>query len=311
MTLLLQGDAREVLRAVPDCTVNQIPTSPPYWGQRNYGDDRQIGQEETIEEYLERLWAVFDKAWRVLTGDGTCWINLGDKYLNNCEQLIPERFAIGMVERGWILRGKIVWHKTNPKPESVKSRFSNDWEAIYFFVKSQAHFFQQQFEPYSPETIKRCERFVRNGESYDPTRHKRGDHDPRQAPMLVLQRAVKNLIVPGQAPHGIHVARAYGNGQEVFYKEGRNMRSVWSIPTVGYRGAHFAVWPPRLVARIIRAGCPKGGVVLDPFVGSGATLAVAEEEGCSSIGIDLRKDYLEMAAQRVLAARAKRASPAR
>jgi DNA modification methylase len=311
MTLLLQGDARDVLRAMPDGMVNQVATSPPYWRQRNYGDPRQIGQEQTLHEFLEHLWAVFDEARRVLTKDGTCWVNLGDKYVGTCAQLIPEQFAVGMKKRGWLVRNTIIWRKPNCKPESVKSRFTNDWEPIYFFAKSEAHYFRQQFEPYSSDTIERCERFVRNGEGYDPSRHKPGDHDPSQAPMLLLERIAKNLIVPGQTPHGIHLERNVGNERVVFDDRGRNMRSVWSIPTAGYRGLHFAVWPPRLIARILRAGCPKGGVVLDPFVGSGTTLAIAEGEGCSGIGIDLREDYLDMATQRVLKARTKLAKSAR
>ena len=310
MTLLLHGDARDVLRAISDGIVNQLVTSPPYWGQRNYGDDRQIGQERTIQEFLERLWAVFDEAWRVLTRDGTCWVNLGDKYLGTCAQLIPEQFVIGMKQRGWLVRNKIIWQKPNCKPESVKSRFTNDWEPIYFFAKSESHHFRQQFEPYSPDTLERCERFVRNGEGYDPLRHKPGDHDPSQAPMLLLERIAKGLRIPGQQPESLQIDRANGNCRDVFSAEGRNMRSVWSVPTANFRGAHFAVWPPKLVARIIRAGCPKGGVVLDPFVGSGTTLAVAEEEGCFGIGIDLREDYLEMAAERVLTARARLAKSA-
>jgi len=306
MTLLLNGDARDVLRAMPDGIVNQVATSPPYWQQRNYGNPSQIGQEQTLQEFLERLWAVFDEVRRVLAWDGTCWVNLGDKYVGTCAQLIPEQFAVGMKKRGWLVRNKIIWHKPNCKPESVKSRFTNDWEPIYFFAKSEAHYFRQQFEPYSLDTIERCERFVRNGEGYDPSRHKPGDHAPSQAPMLLLERIAVNLIVPGQTPQGTHIERNVRRGRVVLNDQGRNMRSVWSIPTVGYRGHHFAVWPPQLIARIIRAGCPSGGVVLDPFAGSGTTLAVAEEEGCLGIGIDLREDYLEMAAQRVLAARAER-----
>lgn len=310
MTLLLQGDARDVLTFIPDGAVNQIACSPPYWRQRDYGDDRQIGRETTAREYLNRLWAVFEEGRRVLTPDGTCWVNLGDKYLDNCAQLIPERFAIGMVARGWILRAKIIWHKPSCKPESVTSRFTMDWEPIYFFSKSKTHYFSQQFEPLSPETLARCERFIRNNEHFDPTRHKHDENEPTQAPMLLLGRIAKNLIVPGQTPNGIHTARANGQRRDVFSTRGRNMRSVWSLTTAQFRGAHFAVWPPQLVARIIRAGCPKGGIVLDPFVGSGTTLVVAEAEECSGIGIDLRPDYLEMAAEAVRAARVKRTSAA-
>lgn len=296
MTLLMKGDAREVLTSFPDCSVNCCATSPSYFMQRDYGVAGQIGREATIDEYLHRLWAVFDEVRRVLTPDGTLWVNLGDKYQNKCTQLIPEEFAIGMIERGWILRNKIIWQKKNPKPESTTSRFANDWEPLYFFAKSQGNYFNQQYEPYSPETIARSERFVRNGEKFDPLRHKHDINDPRQASMQLSVRVVNGMLVERNV-----------RGPLVFGTPGRHMRSVWQFSNGGFRGAHFAVWPAKLVARMIRAGCPKGGIVLDPFVGSGTTLIVAEDEGCTGIGIDLNGDYLEMAAKRGLEARLKRA----
>lgn len=306
MTLLLKGDAREVLREFPDKSVNQFVTSPPYWQQRDYGDSRQIGQEKTIEEYLERLWAVFDEGWRVLSVDGTCWVNLGDKYDGDGSvELMPFRFALGMMARGWILRQIIIWHKKDPKPESVKSRFSIDWEPVFFFTKARRYYFVQQFEPYAQQTLTRCERFVRNNETFDPSRHKHDSSDSSETPFRILERIAKRI--PKKPPEGMYIDRNVGKGP--FYPEGRNMRSVWTLATARYGGAHFAVWPDELVSRIVRAGCPKGGVVLDPFVGSGTTLVVAENEGCTGIGIDLNGDYLHMATQRVLAARMKRANP--
>ena len=306
MTLLLQGDALRVLRLLPDESVNTAASSPPYWGQRDYGVTGQIGRERAIDEYLQRLLAVYDEVKRVLRSDGTCWVNLGDKYQNNCAQLIPERFAIGMQERGWILRSKVIWHKKTCMPESVKSRFTNDWEPIYFFAKSKRHFFCRQLEPYSPNTMTRCDRLVQRNETFDPSRHKEDSRNPSQAPFRVLQRIAKTLQVPGQTPNGMHVARVNGIRQDIFDVAGRNMRCVWALPTAQYRQAHFAVWPPQLVERILRAGCPKGGTVLDPFVGSGTTLAVAEDLGCFGIGIDLNGDYLKLAEERVLAARVNR-----
>ena len=294
MTLLLKGDARDVLTIFPDCVVDCCATSPSYWMQRDYGVAGQIGREKAIDQYLHRLWAVFDEVRRVLTPDGTCWVNLGDKYLGKCAQLIPERFAIGMVERGWLLRNKVIWQKKNPKPESTKSRFANDSEPLYFFAKSQGHYFNQQYEECSLETIARCERFVRNGEKFDPLRHKHDVNDSRQASMRLSERIVKGFLAREQMPNGMRR---------------RHMRSVWRLNNGGFHGAHFAVWPPQLVSRIVRAGCPKGGILLDCFVGSGTSLVIAEDEGCTGIGIDLNGDYLEMAAQRVQEARVKRANP--
>ena len=222
MTLLLRGDAREVLGAFPDGSVNACVTSPPYWMLRDYGIVGQIGRENAVEEYLQRLLNIFDEVQRVLTPEGTCWVNLGDKYRDTCAQLIPERFAIGMVERGWILRSKIIWHKKNSKPESIKSRFTIDWEPIYFFAKSKQHFFKQQFEPYCPETLARAER---NKEAFDPSKHKQDANNPRH----LHGHIVKSMRLVGGIPETMHKNRSKGMGQDMYYDSGRNMRSVWML----------------------------------------------------------------------------------
>jgi DNA modification methylase len=209
---------------------------------------------------------------------------------------------------GWILRNYIVWHKRNPKPESIRSRFSNDWEAIFFFVQSENHYFLPQYEPYAKSSVKRCTAFVKNKEQFDPNKHKHDPANARQAPMRITERVAKNLCIPGQTPNGMHIERNAGKGRDLFDARGRRMRCVWSLPVGRYRGAHFATWPPELARRMILAGCPPGGTVLDPFVGSGTTLVVAEELGCMGIGIDLNAVYLELTRERILAARAERAN---
>jgi site-specific DNA-methyltransferase (adenine-specific) len=307
MSLLIRGDALEVLRAMPGESVDEIATSPPYFRQRDYGMPGQIGRERTVRQYLERLWAVFDEAFRVLRPEGNCFVNLGDKYIGKRRMLIPERFAIGLEERGCILRNYIVWHKTNPKPESIRSRFANDWEAVFFFVKSESHYFSIQHEEYAESSVKRCISFVKNEETFDPNRHKHDPANARQAATRITERVAKNLCIPGQTPNGMHVERSLGRGRDVYDVRGRRMRSVWSLPVGRYPGAHFATWPPELVRRIILAGCRPGGVVLDPFVGSGTTVVVAEELGCTGIGIDISEEFLAIARQMVLEARAKRA----
>ena len=162
MSQLILGDAKRILQLIPDGAYDSSVSSPPYYRQRDYGVAGQIGQERTLDEYLERLWDVFDEVKRALVTTGTCFVNLGDTYRGKCRQMSPERFAIGMVDRGWILRNAIIWHKPNCKPESVKSRFTNDWEAIFFFVKN-CYYFARQFEPCCEDTLKRCEQFVRRG----------------------------------------------------------------------------------------------------------------------------------------------------
>ena len=213
--------------------------------------------------------------------------------------MIPERFAAGMQHRGWILRNYIVWHKRNPKPESIRSRFSNDWEAIFFFVKSENHYFLPQYEPYAKSSVKRCTAFVKNKESFDPSRHKHDPANARQASMCITERVAKNLCIPGQTPNGMHIERNAGGGGISSTLVGGGCDACGRCRSADTEGAHFATWPPELARRMILAGCPPGGTVLDLFLGSGTTLVVAEELGCMGIGIDLNSDYLEMAKQRI------------
>jgi site-specific DNA-methyltransferase (adenine-specific) len=295
------------LKLLPGNSAHQFVTSPPYYWQRDYQVDGQIGRENTVEEYLERLWKVFDEARRVLMENGTVFVNLGDKYEDKSLLLIPHQFVVGMKHRGWIVRNDCTWHKTNCKPESMKSRFCNDGESVFFFAKSKKHYFRMEREPYAATTIERYTRFIAGDEAFDPARHKEGACCQRQAPMRILERCVKNLLIPGQNPNGMHIARANGDNRDIFDLQGRNVRSVWSFPTAQYRAAHFAAWPPKLVKRMLLAGCPPGGVVIDPFVGAGTTLAVAEGLGLTGIGIDLNAEYLQLARQTILEARNKQA----
>ena len=310
MTLLIAGDALHVLKAMPDEIADIILCSCPYWQQRDYGVAEQIGQEETVEGYLERLWAVFHEGRRVLKPRGTCWANIGDKYRKKHMQLIPELFATGMKEQGWVPRGRVTWQKSNAKPESVKCRFGNDSEPIYMFAKTENHFFCKQFEEYAPQSLKRFQGFIRSGERFDPARHKHDKKNPSQCSMAILERTVKNLRVPGQQPHGMHVARALGHGRDVFDPRGRTMRSVWMLPVARSKTEHFAVWPDELVRRILLAGCPPGGVAIDPFVGVGTSMIGAEMLGCVGIGINVNPRFLATAEREILKARVKRASSA-
>ena len=223
--------------------------------------------------------------------------------------LIPYRVAIAMLDRGWIIRNVIIWHKPDGMPESVRDRFTGDFEPVLFCTKSPRYYFEQQLRPYSENTVIRCERFIRNGEAFDPHRHKFDPSRPTQAPMKLLGRIAKNLMVPGRTAHGMHIARANGNGQNIFNAAGANMRCVWRIPTARYRGAHFAVFPEGLVEICIEAGCPPGGTVLDPFLGSGTVAVVAERLGRHCYGIELNPEFAKQARDRILAARVSRSAP--
>jgi site-specific DNA-methyltransferase (cytosine-N4-specific) len=270
--MILQGDALTMLRTLPSESIHMAITSPPYWNLRDYHVSGQLGLERSYDEYITKPCDVFDEVHRVLRPDGTCWVNLADSYsgtggykspkMLNAKMrrlghlnpgtphsdiprkslcLIPYRFAIAMVRRGWILRNTIIWHKPSAIPESMKDRFTIDFEYLFLFSKSPQYAFQQQFEPAT-------ERGIRQGQAYV-----------------------------------------------------RNKRCVWSIPTQGFAGDHCAVYPEALVEVPIKAGCPVGGVVLDPFLGSGTTALVAERLNRRWIGIELNPAYVAMAEERLRA----------
>ena len=306
------GDALKILQGMPDESIDCVITSPPYYALRDYGTEGQIGLEPTHWDYLVHLSMIFDECKRVLKKTGTCWVNLGDTYggsgngygdkksdpkfgagrsrtikptntrnagagsvsrHNEGKSLlqIPARFAIQMTDRGWILRNKLIWHKPNAMPQSVKDRFTVDYEELLFFTKSKKYYFEQQLEPLDDRTLPRYNR----GSSTDT-----------------------KMAGGGKSMQG-HKGYFKADGSPLFNPKGRNKRSVWSISTQSYGGAHFAVFPEALVRTPILAGCPRGGVVLDPFMGSGTTLAVAAQEGREGIGIELNAEYVELARERL------------
>ena len=309
------GDSIEVLKAMASQSVNCCVTSPPYFALRDYGVDGQLGLEPTIDEYIDRLCNVFDEVKRVLRDDGTLWVNLGDTYggsgngtgdyrskadmsisgkrfdytvkakTNNFTQpkslcQIPSRFAIEMCNRGWILRNEIIWHKPNCMPSSAKDRFTVDFEKIFFFVKQQKYWFETQTEPIKTESIKR---------------NLRGNNENKYS---------KEGFMPG----GVHANTmslpreyaGYGDLNKIRANHpGRNKRAVWRVTTKGYKEAHFATYPLELIETPIKAGCPVGGIVLDPFFGSGTTAIEALRQNKRYIGIDLNPEYCEIAAKRI------------
>ena len=306
---ICQGEAYNVLKTFPDNCIDMVMTSPPYWALRDYGVEGQLGLENTSEEYILKLCDIFDEVKRVLKDTGSCWVNLGDTYSGSSngsndyrEQdglgatpllrykgqasrktcppnkslcLIPFRFAIEMVNRGWILRNTIIWHKPNCTPKSMKDRFTDDFEYLFFFVKSKKYYFEQQFEPYT-EPLNRW-----GGETFRNSSHK--------------------YIDIGEKKLGKFGATSmFRNGRPVRPNPlGRNKRCVWSIPTKPYPGAHFAVYPNKLCETPIKAGCPPGGIVLDPFMGSGTTCVAASQLGRRYIGIELNEEYVNLAQQRL------------
>ena len=262
----------------------------------------QLGQEPTIDLFVNHLVQIFDECKRVLKKEGTCWVVIGDTYntrtITNKDRpkwgelqraskstttyfpkqslktmqhkslcMIPERFAIAMIDKGWILRNKIIWHKRNCMPSSAKDRFTIDYEFVYFFTKSQKYYFKTQLEPYL-EPIKRwggnIEK-IHNGKSLDK----------------IYGCSIKN-------------------GQKIRPNPlGRIKRCVWTINTKPFSEAHFAVFPESLVQQCLDAGCPPDGIVLDPFMGSGTTALVALKHNRKFIGIELNQDYIKIANKRL------------
>ena len=273
-TRIAVGDARKKLRLCPDDFFNTVVTSPPYWLKRDYSaGPQEIGREPTPQEYIDNLLLVIDEVYRVLAPHGTFWLNLGDTYLtrNGSELphkslcLLPYRVAIAMENSGWLVRNVLIWWKPDCMPESTQDRFTVDYEPLFLCTKGPRYYFKRQVRPYSEKTLKRCRSFIENGEAFDASRHKSDPDRPVQAPVRVLERISKNLIVPGRSVHSMHLDRANGNGRDVFNADGANMRCVLRIPTAGYRGPHFAPFPEELARICIDAGCPPGRPRAGPF----------------------------------------------
>lgn len=295
---LLIGDALEQLRALPSESVHTCITSPPYYNLRDYGIAGQIGNEASVEEYLRKLVLVFREVWRVLRVDGTLWVNMGDSYATRSgkqpptntrnsyghtkkrtpqgykyKDLIgaPWQLAFALREDGWYLRQDIVWYKTNAMPESVKDRCTKSHEYIFLLSKSEHYYFNATAIREPVTSGKGNARTFRGGGAY-----------------TAGQSYSNNACVE---------RKSHGNQEnQLGY---RNKRDVWHVSTTGFRGAHFAVFPEKLIEPCVVAGCPENGVVLDPFMGSGTTGVVAKRLGREFIGIDLNHEYVEISASRI------------
>ena len=286
---ILFGDCKETLSAFLPKTARMCVTSPPYYGLRNYGDeDKQIGQENTPEEYIQNLVEVFRGVRDVLTDDGTLWLNIGDSYYNyrpgkayvkqtvasNNQDLpeyspkrsnrldglkekdligIPWMLAFALRADGWYLRQDIIWHKPNPMPESVRDRCTKAHEYIFLLSKNKKYF-------YDNEAIKEPAKDWGTRDRTNGKYHNEGT---------------------GLQPHS-GLSKSYPT---------KNKRSVWSITNKPYKGSHFAVFPPDLIEPCIKAGSEEGDIVLDPFMGSGTTAMVAKSLGRDYIGCELHEDY--------------------
>ena len=265
---ILCGDALEQLRTIESESVHVCVTSPPYYNLRDYGAMGQIGMESSPEEYIARLVCVFREVRRVLRSDGTLWVNIGDSYRGKNLTGIPWMLAFALRSDGWYLRQDIIWNKTRCIPESVRDRCTRSHEYIFLLSKSGRYYFNGAAirEPVAESTITRMKQDIA---------HQKGSF--RQP------GKTNGPLKPG------------GNGKS------RNKRSVWSLCTAYFKGAHFAVFPEKLVEPCILAGCPESGMVLDPFAGSGTTGVVAKRLGRNFTGIEINPTYCKMAADRIAA----------
>jgi DNA modification methylase len=292
---ILQGDVRETLRALPEQTVQTCVTSPPYFGLRDYGVDGQIGLEPTPAEYVEQMVQVFREVRRVLRDDGTLWLNLGDSYAANRTYQVPStkggpkhsdsqsaggkgsvvpdglkpkdligipwRVAFALQADGWYLRQDIIWHKPNPMPESVTDRCTKAHEYIFLLSKSERYFFDSDAMK-EPAT-----------------------HAGKRVSLGDKSFSKGQAAGAGMAPSGNGLADHYD------VPETRNRRSVWTVTTRPYKGAHFATFPETLIEPCVLAGSRPADIVLDPFMGSGTTAAVAKKHGRQYLGCELNLDY--------------------
>lgn len=304
MYRIIQGDCLESLKKLPDQHVHCCVTSPPYFGQRDYGVEGQLGLEKTPMEYVEKLVAIFREVRRVLRDDGTLWLNLGDSYAANRSYQVPSTkggakhgpaqgvrgrgstvpdglkpkdligipwsVAFALREDGWWLRQDIIWNKPNAMPSSVTDRCTTAHEYIFLLAKSERYYY---------------------------------DHVAVQEPAVCNHSSGNGFA--GRQGGSEHLPMSGGHGTEEEWKPGgmRNRRSVWTIPTRPFKGAHFAVFPPNLIEPCILAGCPRDGLVLDPFCGSGTTGVVALKHGRSFTGIELNPEYVKMATERIESSR--------
>lgn len=303
---VLTGDCRQILATLPDESVHCVVTSPPYFGLRDYGVDGQIGLEETPTAFMAEMVAVFREVRRVLRKDGTLWLNLGDSYAGSwgaqskrttpgeisrnsvtnhpkrAKQTgtireaglkpkdligIPWRVAFALQADGWWLRQDIIWSKPNPMPESITDRCTKAHEYLFLLTKSERYHFDAK--AIAEQT--RCPRGPGN------------------------VRPVRDL--PGERDGGN--ANLRGSLHEIGPREVRNKRSVWTVPTAPFSEAHFATFPPGLIEDCVKAGCPAGGAVLDPFGGAGTTGMVADRLGRDAILIELNPAYATMARDRL------------
>ena len=326
---LYLGDCIESMRNMSDESVHCCVTSPPYFGLRDYGHDGQIGLEQTPDEFVSRLLEVFREVRRVLRDDGTLWLNLGDSYARNPAKGgsgpagknrdwygdnygdargadvpnglkekdligIPWRVAFALQADGWYLRQDIIWHKPNPMPESVRDRCTKAHEYIFLLSKSPRYYFDAEAiaEPLADSSIARLTQPTLNAQAgSNRVPGKTNGNMKAVGPRFGGNKYGDDDSEQSRTKSGNEWTGA-SNGK-------RNRRTVWTVTTKPFKGAHFATFPPDLIEPCVLAGSPVGGVVLDPFGGAGTTGLVATQNGRDAVLCEINPDYLNMARLRI------------
>jgi site-specific DNA-methyltransferase (adenine-specific) len=324
---IVVGDALERLRKMPTASIDTVVTSPPYFLLRNYeAGPSEVGTEDTVHGYVKRLVAVMDEVARVLKPTGSVWLNIGDSYSRGDRYgapaksllLAPERVALALCERGWIVRNRVAWTKPNPMPASVADRLTAAWEHLYFLTRRPRYYFDL-------DVIRRPHTSTRTPQQTARPAKYGGKRPAWAGPLAGANDGLDRAHAEGRAGHPL----------------GKNPTDHWHLATAGFRGAHFAVYPEALITPPILATCPqrvcrscgaawqrncrrdrlgelqvscghhsgwRAGVVLDPFMGAGTTGVVAARHRRHFIGIELNAEYAALARQRISSERA-RASP--
>ncbi len=305
---IYQESCLDTIKRMPDNYLDCLITSPPYWQLRDYGYDGQWGLEPSFNQYLEHLWSLMDAIYVKLKDGGTVWINLGDTYStqsgtnaalsrgknyesestyltnrgeseklikpknlpNKCLLLIPHRFAIGCIDRGWIIRNDIIWAKRNGMPESVRDRFSKKHEYIFFMVKQEDYYFDL-------DSIRDKHKWI-NDKRNDGNRHEYKEESKSKNNEWLATNAVS------------------------FNPKGKNPGSVsdfWDITTKGNTNEHYAAYNDELIKKPILSGCPEGGIIYDPFMGTGSTAEASLRANRKFIGSEMSSKYCHIANKRL------------
>ena len=290
---ILQGDVLEKIKEIHGKSIDVVISSPPYWNLRNYGVEGQLGLEPDFNDYLNTMQKIMDEIKHVLKDTGTCWINLGDTYNNKSLVGIPERFYINCLDNGWLSRNHNAWIKNNSMPSSVKDRFTNKWESVFFFTKQQKYYFnlddvrvptKTDTKPFNVRVRDSdTNRFLQGATNNEKQHHNRkGELKASKEWMFKWQKNEDSI-----------------HGTNTNHPKGKNPGNIFQINTKPFKEAHFATFPPELPEFILKCACPKDGIVLDPFFGSGTVGLVAEQLGLNWIGIELNKEYIEIANKRL------------